>query len=267
MEVENVIHALMPRLLKAYDPKKEGVTVDVGVGNFILYFKLFADLGYRTIAIEPLISPPVRKILGKVKVELFEGCLLDRNDIVEMYTGWFDNGDCYDVSSVNKDWWGVTGESKLVKVPSIDLQTLISRYGLKKISYFKIDTEGSEYQIIKQFKLIDHTLLPQVVEFEYGGGASKGEGAAGWNEKYFEGTLSSINELSDLGYNFLLLFDVENELIKQYIVSELTDMKSIFADNYVYGNILMFKEKKYELEGKKLSFTNDNQVKSLFGNI
>ncbi|TAL57699.1 MAG: FkbM family methyltransferase, partial [Bacteroidetes bacterium] len=199
MNVEKELLAIIPKLLKAYDADKRGTNFDVGVGTFNFYCELFAKLGYSTIAIEPLPSQAVKSFIGNPKITLVEGCLLDKNGTVEIYSGVYNDTECTDVSSVNKDWWGITDKSQKKIVSSFTLQTLITQQNIKEISYFKIDTEGSEEPIILQFTSLHQTLLPKVIEFEYGGGSAKKEGKDGWANKYFTGTIQSIHTLKNLG--------------------------------------------------------------------
>jgi len=270
MDVENIIIKIVPDLLRVYDKNKQGVAIDVGVGTFNFYFKTFAESGYDTFAIEPLPSDLLLSLFKRYKkVKHIEACLLDKEGQIEIFTGTFNNEDCTDVSSINRDWWGVSEKSSSKMVNCITLQHMISEYNIQEITYFKVDTEGSEYSILSQLNSIDFKFLPKIIEFEYGGGSTKKEKIGGWDDKYFSGTVNTISLLASLGYKYLLLFERENEKIKEFILDENTNPSSIFEDYFVYGDIIMLKERRYEIDNGSIKFNLNqfdflNKLKRIF---
>jgi FkbM family methyltransferase len=251
MQPEKMIIDQIPYLLAKYDKKKLGVAIDVGVGTFNYYFETFHNSGFKTFAIEPLPTESLRKVISSKKIHLIEACILDYEGRVSIYSGIFNDSACIDVSSIHKDWWGINEKSSKTEVASITLETLIRRHQISAISYIKIDTEGSEYLIIKQFSDLKKSLLPQIIEFEYGGGATKNTKRGGWALNYFEKTLKCINTCHELGYKHLLLFESVNEEPIEINLDELKTYEDIFEDHYVYGNIIMLKEKLYSLDKVK----------------
>jgi FkbM family methyltransferase len=245
MQPEQMIFERIPYLLNKYDKEKKGVTIDIGVGSFNFYFEVFHDAGYKTYAIEPLPTENLKKTANNKNIELIEACILDYEGTTNIYSGIFRNADCIDVSSVNQDWWGITEKSKVREVNSLTLKKIVEKYNINRITYLKIDTEGSEYSIIKQLVNFEKILLPKIIEFEYGGGAIKATGIGGWESGYFNKTLNIISTCHKLGYDYLLLFDSVNEYPIEFCVSELSGYEDIFRDDYVYGNIIMVQKKLY----------------------
>ena len=248
MQPERMIFERIPYLLKKYDKKKVGVAIEIGVGTFNFYFEVFHHAGYKTYAIEPLPTANLKKIININKIDLIEACILDYEGTVNIYSGIFKNSDCMDVSSVNQDWWGINEKSKVIVVNSTTLKKIIKKYKINAITYIKIDTEGSEYSIIKQLVDFEKRLLPKIIEFEYGGGAIKNSGIGGWGLDYMTKTLGCVSTCYNLGYKYVLLFESVNENPIEFNLDELMNYEEIFQDNYVYGNIIMFQKKFYDFK-------------------
>ena len=249
MDTEKYILAILPELLRKYDRKKLGVTFDIGVGTFNFYFEVFHNEGFKTFPIEPLPSQYLKDTTKAKNINLIEACILDYEGTVKIYSGIFQGTDCLDVSSVNKDWWGINENSKTTTVAATTLHSIILNHNIDNITYLKIDTEGSEFSIIKQLVDIEKKLLPKIIEFEYGGGALKKTGIGGWDYNYFEKTLNSIKVCHGLGYYSLLLFEATNEYPIEFNLNEMNDYSALFQDNYVYGNIVLFQKKLYSIKG------------------
>lgn len=59
---------------------------------------------------------------------------------------------------------------KVKKIPTLSLSTLFSKYEVNKIRYFKIDTEGHDYVILKEYLKLcksNPSLLADIIHFEY----------------------------------------------------------------------------------------------------
>ncbi len=254
MNVEQTILKNLTKLLHIYDKKRHGYAIDVGVGTYNFYCELFAKNNYKTIAIEPLPSERLLRIIRKNEIELVQACLTDETGETTIYTGIFENANCPDVSSINRDWWGVTNKSQAKIVKTITLSDIIQLFNIERITIIKMDTEGSEYNIIKQFGELPAKYFPEIIEFEYGGGSSKKLGIGGWEPKYFSKTINIIKLLNSLGYKYLLLYESTNKHIKYFELSKINDFESIFQPDYEYGDILMFKAKKFIIINNALIF-------------
>lgn len=241
MEVEKTILNLIPCLLTKIDKNKEGVAIDIGLGTSNFHCLVFARNGYKTFAIEPLPVSVLFELASKYNFELFQGCIHLHDQEINIYSGIFNGENVMDVSSNNKNWWGVKETSKVISVPSLTFKSFTNKYNINLISYLKIDTEGSEWEIIQQLKKGEDYTLPEVIEFEYGGGDLKMSKKAGWSDEYFKKTLHCISHLYDLGYHFLIVFEKREHRIIKYDVRNINDIPRIFKDFYEYGNIIMSK--------------------------
>ncbi|WP_042892859.1 FkbM family methyltransferase, partial [Anaplasma marginale] len=181
MRVEDCSLALLSEILPNVDPDKHGVCIDVGVGTFAFYCELFANLGFRSIAIEPVPTKKLRRICQDNNITLIQSCLSDTNDIQTLYIGKFAGLYNSNLNSLSPDWFGSSYKEKQVNV--IDLPRLLKRIKPKKITCMKLDIEGSEVNVLKQFIELSEYLKPQIVMFEYGGGSRKSKAKKGWSTK------------------------------------------------------------------------------------
>ena len=84
-------------------------------------------------------------------IEKFRNSILVKSIISEKCTKdieFFLNNDPYS-SSLNK----IKGTEKKIYTDSVSLNYLFKKYDLKKVDYISIDTEGNEYEILKNFIL------------------------------------------------------------------------------------------------------------------
>lgn len=247
MEVEKTIHDLLPYLLKRFDEKKEGVTIEIGVGTSNFYCVIFAKNGYRTFAIEPLPVNQLFQLAIIYKFELIQACIYLQNKKMNIYSGHFNGEDTLDVSSINSNWWGIKESSKIFTVPALTFKSFIDNYRIDQITYLKIDTEGSEWEIIQQIKEDNAYNLPRIIEFEYGGGDLRCSAKAGWSEEYFSKTKKCIQHLNNLGYNYILMFENKENKLLNFDLCNVNNIELLFKDHFEYGNILMFRRPLYSL--------------------
>jgi len=255
MDVEKKILTIIPYLLGKYDKNRKGVTIDIGVGTFNFYCEIFKNEGFKTFAVEPLPSENLKQLVIEKGIHLINACITNFNGRTKIYSGQFNGSQLTDLSSLHKTWWGVNDQSNVTEVDSLKLDKFISDYFIKDITYLKIDTEGSEWEIISQFPELNKANLPAIVEFEYGGGAYKYEQSAGWMEEYFSKTLKCINTLKQCGYKYVLVYEREENNPVFYNINSLNDLSSIFKDSYHYGNLIFFKENKFRLRKVNLIFS------------
>ena len=89
MRVENCCQALLADLLPTIDPQRSGKCLDVGVGTFAFYCQLFAELGFETIAVEPLPVKKLKQLSEHSQIKLLPMCLSDRDGEQTLYLGKF----------------------------------------------------------------------------------------------------------------------------------------------------------------------------------
>lgn len=234
MHVEECCQALLAEMLPVIDSSRSGLAIDIGVGNFALYCLLFDQLRFKTIAIEPLPSDFLRKLCRYRNIKLLENCVSDQDGVVDLYIGKDTN-----LNSLRSDWWGCTVDKK--QINSVTFLSLIETIHASEISCVKIDVEGIEHSIIKQFSSLETSLLPKVLMFEYGGGGTKENQAGGWSKETFESTLNSLGLLKKLGYNQTIVIEYSpgtKEKIVDLNSLDFNDLTHIFSPESVYGNII-----------------------------
>jgi FkbM family methyltransferase len=237
MRVEECCGALLRALLPAIDPDRAGACIEIGVGTSYPYFEIFSASGFKTYAVEPLPTPHVRDSCAHHTTTLIEACVSEMSGHRDLYIGEARGQEMLNYNSLQSDWWGVGGKSK--SVPSLTVADLMERVSEQAITCMKIDIEGAEPLVIGQFGDIPATRLPSVVMFEYGGGGQRAGGAAGWQDKFFQGTLECVQTLSAVGFETLIVIDSEASAIEQVVeVSTLSSPESLFGPTAEYGNII-----------------------------
>jgi FkbM family methyltransferase len=222
------------------DPQRKGVCFDVGVGTFALYCELFAKQGFATVAVEPLPTQKLRKICRQHSILLFEQCLSDCLGTQTFHMGRFAGIANSNFSSLDPDWFGVS--SATTQVTTTDLNSLLNLVGEYPITCFKLDIEGWEPVVIRQFRSLPAVQLPYLVMFEYGGGGDRRQNLKGWSPKYLDGTMSCLKTLQDLGYGQSIMIDYATGATASTFDLQAIDLSqdTFFPTNSVYGNILSF---------------------------
>jgi hypothetical protein len=60
--------------------------------------------------------------------------------------------------------------------------------------------------------------------------------------------------LKQCGYKYVLVFDSEEKGPILYTLKFLKDLKKLFKESYIYGDVILFKEKKFNLRKLNLKF-------------
>jgi len=233
---ELLSQSIIKLLISTFDPEKKGVAIEIGIGTDNFYSFKYKEEGLECIAVDPVAYPPFLKIAKEKNIHFEEACIYDQEGEITLFGSHMS-----DLSSINRDWWGVDAENQK-KVKSILLSTLLKKYNVDRITFLKADTEGSEFEIIKQLAGLEELNLPYIVEFEYGGGGFKKNGAGGWTRQFFDKVIAIIQTLQKLGYQEGLLID-SNDLTPVFFdLKTITDPNELFKPHYEYGNILIFKK-------------------------
>jgi FkbM family methyltransferase len=248
MRVEACCQALFECLLPDLDPHHQGMCIDVGVGTFAFYCKLFAQMGFETVAVEPCPTDKLRAVCQQYPIKLIEQCLSDRVGTQTLHLGQFANMANSNFSSLAADWFGASTNTR--EVPTLDLVTLLVQVGATRITAFKLDIEGWEPVVLQQFADLPSDLLPQVVMFEYGGGSSQAQGDKGWSPKFLEGTMTCLKTLQGRGYSYSIMVDYAAGTEVKLFDLQTLDLarESPFYPNGVYGNILCFYQQRFAPE-------------------
>ncbi|HBB33571.1 MAG TPA: methyltransferase [Cyanobacteria bacterium UBA8803] len=240
MRVEPCCQSLLARILPAVDEKKEGTCIDVGVGTFAFYCELFARLGFKTVAVEPLPVKKLRQICQRDNITLIEGCLSDINGNQNLHLGTFAGFGNRNFSSLSPDWFGSLQEVR--QVQSMRLLNLLSMVQARTVTCLKLDIEGWESAVIRQFPELPSTLMPKIVMFEYGGGVSRQKGKGGWSAQFMKGTIECLAVLKACGYGFSIGIDLAAGTKERIfdLQSSTLEPDAIFYPNAIYGNIISF---------------------------
>lgn len=246
MHVEECCQALLAELLPLVDRKRKGVCLEVGVGTFAFYCEMFSQLGFRTIAVEPLPVEALRLVCKKRAIQLMETCLSDSNGVQSIFLGRFRGSEDVNLSSLLPNWWGASDSSR--PVPAIDLRTLLTSVGAREVTCIKLDVEGMESKIIRQFSRLPTSLLPKVVLFEYGGGDTRESGRGGWAQEFLDATMESLHILRQCGYTLVIVIDAAiGSAEKMFdLRSMVLDPEQLFHPRAVYGNIIAVRDVMYE---------------------
>lgn len=242
MHVEHCSRLILISALRSLGRRAGTVCLDIGVGTFDFYCQLFAQLGYRTIAVEPVPTEDLRSVCRWFGIRLVESCVTDRDGTVDLFLGGDGGGENLNLSSVMPDWWGNSATRRTVR--SVTLATLFRERRIRRVACMKLDIEGAEPLVVSQLTNLPPTALPAIVQFEYGGGGTRSSGQGGWAPRYLEGTLLCLRTLTDLGYRLAVVVDSaagSRERILQLERSALT-ADGVFEAAAVYGNVVVMRE-------------------------
>ena len=242
MHVEECWQAVLFHFLPRIDKKRKGVCIDVGVGTFAFFCELFARLGFKTVAVEPLPIDRLRNICHYHGIKLVESCLLHIDGFQTLYIGTYRGAENLNLSSLSPHWWGASTDTRRVK--SMTLPTLLSTINARKVTCLKLDIEGAEARIIRQFLRMPESLLPRVVMFEYGGGDTIESGRAGWSQQFLAATMECLSVLKKCGYGFSVVIDSAPDTAERIFDLQSLDLEPnrIFPTCAIYGNIISFRD-------------------------
>ena len=125
--------------------KKNGFFIEIGVGNGVDFSNsLLLEKNYNWRGI--LCEPDIRNFQN---IEKFRNSVLVKSMISEKCSSknvFFLNNDPYS-SSLSR----IDGTEKKIYTNSVCLNHLFKKYNLLEVDYISIDTEGNEYEILKNF--------------------------------------------------------------------------------------------------------------------
>ncbi len=144
--------------------------IEIGTADFNTYEGL-AKLGWKGIFVEP-----VKPLLDNL--ERFEGCIYENNAItaeprhckVKFYDpnwakGWVRGVGSIDMEmntfNLNPRW---KEHERIQYLHTITLDDLIKKHNVERIDKLKIDTEGTEYQILDTYSWV---IKPKEIKIEY----------------------------------------------------------------------------------------------------
>ena len=159
--------------------RRNGFFVDIGAHDGVsinsTYF-LEKDLGWSGICFEPLTRRFSELVKNRPNSICINSCVYNFDGEVE-----FRDNEGYPemLSGIEKEYpaqhkqrianeLGANGKTSVYTFPCVNLNTILEKNGITKVDYLKIDTEGSELEILKSidFSSIDIAVID--VEANYG---------------------------------------------------------------------------------------------------
>ena len=157
--------------------KKNGVFVDIGAhdgvscSNSYFYEK---ELGWNGLCIEPI--PELFNQLDKVRdCHKIMGCAWNENTTktfryvkgIEMLSGILDTYDDAHIKRIDDECDAEQKQYEDIEMKCYDVNELLEKYNLYNIDMFSIDTEGSEYEILKNIDFKKFNIRVVLVENNY----------------------------------------------------------------------------------------------------
>lgn len=153
-----------------------GTILDIGANDGIKYSnsRMFIEnLGWSAVLVEPTSECFDSLILlysNFDNIELFKVAIAEEEGQTEIFLGSLNGEGINQVSTLNGDekkYWesvrSVVYQSE--NVDTIRIETLLSRAKIKNYDIISIDTEGKDFEILKQ--IIENNLEPLFIIFEY----------------------------------------------------------------------------------------------------
>ncbi len=247
MRVEACCQALLGHILPELDPQRQGTCIDVGVGTFAFYCEQFVKQGFATVAVEPIPVKKLTQLCDRQNIKLIEKCLSDRNGVQTLFIGQFGGVLNNNFNSLSSEWFASSGKSK--QVETLDLKTLLSHLGFPPLTCLKLDIEGWEPVVLKQFPQLLPEQCPEVVMFEYGGGKLRSKGEGGWSTQFLSGTLDCLSVLQSTGYSLGIMVDyAPKSRVKVFDLQSVAISPAIFYKQAIYGNLIILKNYRYDAE-------------------
>lgn len=200
--VEQKTWTLVEYLLKEIDPGCEGWAIDAGVGADDWWFVPLAELGFKTVAIDPMFTE------AAVAATYEHQCHARRNT---MLGARLDKRMLYTVEDPNLHT-GMFGRCKhttgVEEKDGITLQYLRDFYDFTRLTVLKLDIEGMEPEVIANLPIC--TVTPDILIFEFGGFVQRQEETGPWSKINQSAFHFSLQTLQAGGYApFWAITDVD----------------------------------------------------------
>lgn len=241
MNIEFATDHLCQRILRKLDPGAQGAVIEIGLGSGDYSFQWAAPLGYRCIAVEPLPTEQLKQAVKHHQVELAACAASDQNGEAPIFHGDLQGFAVPDISSLRSDWWGVSKHSTTVR--TITLPSLLEEFKVGKVTFLKLDVEGSEPVIISTMPGVPVEAMPSLVAIEYGGGGgNKASQTGGWTAACMKGLTDSLELMRKLGYMATIVLDTTKMLPQAHTDDAAFDLDHILEATYTGGNVLVCRD-------------------------
>ena len=175
------------------------------------------------------------------RVELVVAAMGAKSGEVPIHHGVIHDHDLPDVSSLNPRWWGVSERSSIV--PCLTLPELCISKCIEKIALLKVDTEGSECDIISLLSELQESAKPRVITIEYGGGCKpRSSQMGGWSPEFFSGICQLLETTKKEGYSGTIVLESNRIIPKLRAGSKAFDAEALFDPDFLVGNIIIVRD-------------------------
>jgi FkbM family methyltransferase len=157
-------------VLKTLDFKRDGYFVDIGAGDPIrgsnTYF-MESELGWKGICVEPLIEK-YEQLLQKRSCSCVNTCLFSSAGSMDFVVNLAYSGIVFDEADVHVKKLAQKNKEKTVKLRTMTLNELLDNKGAPLlIDYISMDTEGSEFEILKNFDFEKYRVQAWTIEHNH----------------------------------------------------------------------------------------------------
>lgn len=240
-DVERYTWNCMRHLMTTLDPNREGWCIDAGVGHFDFYFEWMHQLGYPTLAIEPVWSDDASRIIHNAvdaipALYAVEGALVGELYVDERQGAQRPIYEARerDLRSLERFWGGMEVGAR---VAVFTLPYLIEVYSIQRITALKLDIEGAEPDVIESLRVMPANLLPAIISFEWGGEHPAKTERGAWHPSQRQRVTDSFTLLGDLGYARGLLIGSGDSFILRPIDGDA--LPPYFEPDDNWGNAIL----------------------------
>lgn len=237
MDPEHSLVSLLQTLLPAVDPGRHGWFVEIGCGSFQYFFQRIAPLGFRSLAVEPLVVPRLRTACQQSGTTLLGTCVGPQDGSATMYVGSFNGQTCVDVSSLMPNWWGSSQQA--VTVNSVTLGRALT--GIDLVTALKLDVEGAEAMIVQQMLTLPAQQLPRILAFEFVGEGHPHTMSRPGGIEFVRNSSICLDVLQRLGYGTGVVLDTDASAARVFDLRRdaVPDLADAFGPNSNWGNVLL----------------------------
>lgn len=226
-DVERVTWEIVSRLMHEIDPRRDGWAIDAGLGQGDYYCEWTHNLGYKSLAIEPVPTPTAIRACEVSRIPLVSAALGNCEGIAVLYSA-----PERDLRSLHGDVWGGMQDAGDVDVTTLPL--LMRQYGVDRVTLLKLDIEGAEPDVIETLVELGCDELPDVICFEFGGEGIAEYQSGPWAPEQQKRVNAAFNTLRRLGYKWGVLVGCGDNLFVRHM-----NGKSNFSPSDNWGNAIM----------------------------
>jgi len=237
MNIDLGTDLLTKSLLQRLDPNHTGAFVEVGLGTSCFSFAWAAPEGFHCYAVEPLPSEVLTQACRTHHVSLTVAAVTEQHGEIPIYVGRLGGRTFTDTSSLNPNWWGCGTERRMV--PTLSLGDFFAGQQIACCSLLKVDTEGTERDVLGGLTLLAEKQRPKIIVFEYGGGGLKCARQKGWTDEFFANTLQCVELLRGLGYRRGFLIEYASAGPRFVELEAGVSPADLFPENAHVGNFLL----------------------------